>query len=163
MVGIADALADLLIKFCDLGQKRFTGKVRNICNADKYIGEKAGGKDGKGSSCQLFIDNIQNFVSKGISVFVIDVMKIFYVCGDQGDGEGTSGTFLDLPDLFRKGFRRDGRDYRIAGMGGRGKFPDSSNFPAGFVLLHFFVCGIDQIFHHKIVILETDFISDGIT
>ena len=87
MVGIADALADLLIKFCDLGQKRFTGKVRNICNADKYIGEKAGGKDGKGSSCQLFIDNIQNFVSKGISVFVIDVMKIFYVCGDQ---EGAS-------------------------------------------------------------------------
>ena len=73
MVGIADALADLLIKFCDLGQKRFTGKVRNICNADKYIGEKAGGKDGKGSSCQLFIDNIQNFVSKGISVFVIDI------------------------------------------------------------------------------------------
>ena len=54
MVGIADALADLLIKFCDLGQKRFTGKVRNICNADKYIGEKAGGKDGKGSSCQIF-------------------------------------------------------------------------------------------------------------
>lgn len=93
MVGIADALADLLIKFCDLGQKRFTGKVRNICNADKYIGEKAGGKDGKGSSCQLFIDNIQNFVSKGISVFVIDVMKIFYVCGDQGDGE-------ELPVLF---------------------------------------------------------------
>lgn len=122
MVGIADALADLLIKFCDLGQKRFTGKVRNICNADKYIGEKAGGKDGKGSSCQLFIDNIQNFVSKGISVFVIDVMKIFYVCGDQGDGEGTSGTFLDLPS-FQKGLPKRWQGLPYCGNGWKGQVP----------------------------------------
>ena len=116
MVGIADALADLLIKFCDLGQKRFTGKVRNICNADKYIGEKAGGKDGKGSSCQLFIDNIQNFVSKGISVFVIDVMKIFYVCGDQGDGEGSAGS-------FQKGLPKRWQGLPYCGNGWKGQVP----------------------------------------
>lgn len=108
MVGIADALADLLIKFCDLGQKRFTGKVRNICNADKYIGEKAGGKDGKGSSCQLFIDNIQNFVSKGISVFVIDVMKIFYIGGNNGNGMAAGCTLLKLMNLFCNEFGRAG-------------------------------------------------------
>ena len=125
MVGIADALADLLIKFCDLGQKRFTGKVRNICNADKYIGEKAGGKDSKGSSCQLFVDNIQDLISKGLSVLVINIMKIFHICGNQGDSTGASCILLDLPDFFRKSLGRDSRNHGIAGVGRRSKFFDS--------------------------------------
>ncbi len=44
VVGITYALTHLLIKFCYPGQKRFVGKVCDIHNADKYIGEKAGGK-----------------------------------------------------------------------------------------------------------------------
>lgn len=102
VVGITYALTDLLIKFCDPGQKRFVGKVCDIHNADKYIGEKAGGKDSKGSSCQLFVDNIQDLISKGISVLVINIMKIFHICGNQGDSTGASCILLDLPVFLER-------------------------------------------------------------
>ena len=89
-------------------------------------------------------------------------MKIFHVCGNQGNRTGASGIFLDLSDLFGKGFRRDGRDHGVAGMRRRREFSDSCDFFEGFVLIHFFICSVDQILHHEVVILETDFISNGI-
>ena len=102
MISISHPFADPLIQRSDLGQQRFVGKVRGICKGNKHIRKDPGSKYSERCTCKLFVHNIQNLISKGISIFIVDIMKIFDICGDQGKGMGISGTFLDLPYLFGK-------------------------------------------------------------
>ena len=68
-------------------------------------------------------------------------------------------TLLKLMDLFCNEFGRAGWNNSICRWDRGRILLDSCQFFSCFVLIHFFIGGIDQIFHHKIVILLTDFIA----
>ena len=89
-------------------------------------------------------------------------MKVFHISGDQSKGMGVSGITLNLPNLFGKSFRRNRGNCSACRNGTGRKFFICCNFLMRFILIHFLICRINKILHHKVVILIADLVTDGI-